>query len=448
MSLNITDKFIDSIYSLTLIELPESAVQKAKNCLLDYLGVTYAGSKILRVKANTLLNISGLSNCGVSVIGFNRKSDLYNAAMVNGMCAHIAELDDGARQGSVHPGAPIISALMPLAEQRELSGKDIIRGIVVGYEAAISLASAIQPAHRNKGYHATGTCGTIGVALGAAAALGFSKQQMKNALSAAASSSSGMLHVIKGNSELKPYNAGQSAVSGLMATLVAQAGFTGPDDVLGAEWGLLSMFTSNNYVDLPKRQNDELLAIEKVYIKPYAACRHCHPAIEAVLALRKEYSIEPSLIKDITVSTYDLAVDGHAHTDICGITSAKMSTPFCVAVALISGKAGVNEFSISQISDHKTLTLTKKVNVKSNKVLNMQVPEKRAAIVEITMYNNCFYTKKVELAKGEPENPLTEDELLEKFFSLMLFAGKPNDESLFISNSIMQNNIDLLFKHL
>ncbi len=450
MSLNITDKFIDSLYNLTLIEFPETAVQQAKKCLLDYLGVTYAGAKMLQEKGNMLLDFSGLTDNGVSVVGFNRKSDLYNAALINGMCAHIAELDDGERQGSVHPGAPIISALLPLAEQRKLTGTDLIRGIVVGYEAAIRLASAIQPSHRNKGYHATGTCGTIGAAIGSTVALGFSKQQMKNTLSAAATSAAGMLNVIKGSSELKPFNAGQAAVSGLMATLVAQAGFTGSDDVLGGEWGLLNILTDKCNFALFERQTGDLLGIEKVYMKPYAACRHCHPAIDAALELRKLHSISSSQIKEIKVSTYHLAADGHDHVEIRGNTSAKMSTPYSVAVALITGKAGIDEFSDNRILDKEILALSQKVNVSASDVLNALVPESRPAIVEITTHDNRKYTQRVDLAKGEPENPLSENEILEKFISLALYGGISNEEAVIIPSLVfrVETELDHLFKKL
>jgi 2-methylcitrate dehydratase PrpD len=440
MSLNITDKFIDSLYELTQIELPESAVRQAKKCLLDYMGVTYAGAKMLQEKGNMMLDLSGSIDYGVSVIGFNRKSDLYNAALINGICAHFTELDDGVRQGSVHPGAPIISALLPLTEQRKLNGTDLIRGIIVGYEASIRLATAIQPSHRNKGYHATGTCGTIGAAIGCAAALRFSKHQMKNVLSAAATNSAGMLNVSKGSSELKPFNAGQAAVSGLLATLVAQAGFIGSDDVLGGEWGLLNMFTNKYNSEIFERQSSDLLSIEKVYMKPYAACRHCHPAIEATLELRKQHSFESSQIKKINIYTYNLAVGGHDHAEINGITSAKMSTPFSVAVALITGKAGIDEFSDKNILDQEILALSKKITVIASEELNALVPEKRPAIVEINTQDNSKYTQRIELAKGEPENPLSEDELLDKFISLSIFGGKSLQNAILLSNFV--RNID------
>ena len=242
MNMNITDKYIDSLYGLMQIDFSESCVHQVKKCLLDYLGVTIAGSRMLKEKSSKLLDHSESQDFGVPVIGFKRNTNLLSAALINGMSAHIAELDDGVRQGSLHPGAPIISALLPLVYQYKLSSVDLIRGIIIGYEASIRLASAIQPSHRNKGYHATGTwynwCSDRLCSCSA-----MTKQQLKNALSAAATSASGMLNATKGVSELKPYNAGQAAVNGLMAAQIAKVGISGPDDILGGDWGLLSMLT-------------------------------------------------------------------------------------------------------------------------------------------------------------------------------------------------------------
>lgn len=420
----ITSKYIRRIYHLTQTELPESAFSQAKRCLLDYLGVTLAGSNMLHQKGSRFLDESGMHDGNLSVIGFNTKSNLYHAALINGMCAHVAELDDGVRQGSIHPGASVISSLFPLAQQYKTDGKSFLKGMVIGYEAAILLANSIQPSHRNKGYHATGTCGTIGVAIGAAAMLGFTEQQMKNALSAAATSASGMLHIIKGSSELKPYNAGQAAVSGLAAALIARSGFNGSDHVLDGDRGFIKMMTDQYHPSYLKNQPEDKLWIEKVYFKPYAACRHCHPAIEAALALKNKHRIKPEQIKEIKIFTYELAVDERDHSEIKGITSAKMSTPFSVAVALTTGKAMLEEFTEEKIKDPFILALAKKISVTVDEQLNLLVPEKRAAIVHIITYQNKEFTYRTDLAKGEPENPLTETEIIEKFISLSMFGGK------------------------
>lgn len=437
---SITDNFLTCLYELSHEVFPHSVILQAKKCFLDYLGVTFAGAKILKDKGNVFLDYFDAPDNRVSVMGFRKKSDIYNAALINGMSAHIAELDDGSRYGSIHPGAPIISSLLPLAQLYRINGINFLRGLITGYEAAIRLADAIQPSHRNMGYHATGTCGTIGVAIGVCAALGLSKKQMHAAVSAAATCASGILHVTKASSELKPFNAGQAAVSGLIAAFIARAGFNGSDDVLAGKLGFMDMMAE--HCDLSKlyRDNNDKLAVEKVYIKPYAACRHCHPAIEAALEIKKKYNIKPEHISEVKVSTYRLAADGHEHTQISGITSAKMSTPYSVAVALKTGKAGIDEFSENKIKDHDILKLTKKIIVISDDNLSTLVPHKRPAIVEITTCENEKYSFRIDLAKGEPENPLMDTEIFDKFFSLSLFAGKSLEKANIIAKHVW--NID------
>ena len=417
-----TDKFIHGLYSLTQIELPESVVYQAKRCLLDYIGVTFAGARLIKEKG--LSFIASSDNCGDKpIIGFNKRSNFYNAAFINGMSAHIAELDDGYRQGSVHLGAPIISALLPIVQHFNLTGHELLKGMIVGYEAAIIMASVIQPSHRNKGYHATGTCGTIGASLGISAALGFTKQQMKNALATASTSASGMLNITKGGSELKPYNAGQAAVSGIIAALTSKAGFNGPDCFLTGEWGFINMVADVNNLSILDTKHEDTFGIQKVYLKPYAACRHCHPAIDAALLIKGRYNINLDEIEKIKIITYNLGTKGHDHTEILGISSAKMSTPFSVAVSLITGKAGIEEFSEEFINRPDIISLTKKIKIIGNDSLNSLVPQKRPAIVEIYTNNNIF-KQRIDLAKGEPENPLSDHEAYNKFSSLSSFGGK------------------------
>ncbi len=431
-----TDKFVESLFELTQIRLPESAVVQAKKCLLDYLGVTFAGAKILEEKGNTFLNLSPNQSGNIKLIGFNRKSNIYIAALMNGMSAHIAELDDGSRHGGIHLGAPIISALLPVAQEYELNGKDLLKAIIVGYEAAIRLASAIQPSHRNKGYHATATCGTIGVAMATSAALGFTKQKMKDALSAAATSASGMLNVTKGSSELKPFNAGQASVSGMMAAQIAMAGFKGSNDVLSEEWGFINMMTDKSNLFLLEKLPGSKLGIEMIYMKPYAACRHSHPAIEAALHLKQNYNIQPDQIAEVKISTYHQAANGHEHKEISGITEAKLSTPYSVAVAFIKGKIGIEEYSEELINDFQIKDLINKINVVADDSLTSLLPEKRVAIVDILTINQKNFSNRVDLAKGEPEKPLSKDEIVDKFMSLCLFGGKSFQEASFIAKDI------------
>ena len=439
---NLADKFIDELYELTQTSIPESAILQARWCLLDYLGVTLAGAKILEKKVCRFLDFFGFVQGNSTVIGIERKANLQNAVLMNGLCAHVAELDDGERVGMMHPGAPVISALLSVAEQQKISGEKLLLGIVVGYEAALRIAGAIQPSTKDRGYHATGTCGTIGAAMGIAGALGFSKAQMKDALSSAATGASGILTVIHGESELKPFNAGQAALSGLLAAFVARAGFKGPSDVLGGERGFLSVMADQVDASSLSKFDEAVFLIENIYVKPYAACRHCHSAIDAVLKIRSEHDVKLEDVQKIKVRTYRWAIGGHEHTKIEGGSSAKMSIPYSVAVAFVTGKAGLNEFLPQWFGNVEVLSLAQKVDVCSDEELTLLVPKKRTAIVEITTHDNSCYTARVDLPKGEPETLLTEEEMADKFISLARLGGVSSAHANEIKQCIFDTSLN------
>jgi 2-methylcitrate dehydratase PrpD len=294
---------------------------------------------------NKFINSLGHIKGDIKVIGSSNNTSIERASFLNGLNAHVAELDDGVISGIVHPGSPILSALIPYAQKEKVLGDDFLRGIIVGYEVATSLADAIQPSHKLKGYHATATCGALGGAMAIASMLNFSFNEMKNAFSIAAVSAFGTLKVLEDNSQLKPYNVAQAAQISVISAAMAKAGFQGPDDVLNGNRGFFEMLSNEINLSFLNIQNNKKLAVERVYVKPYAACRYCHPGIDAALNLNEKHTIEPEQIKSIEVSTYELAVKHHDHVIIENISSAKMSIPYSVAVALITKKAGLEQFT-------------------------------------------------------------------------------------------------------
>ena len=390
-----TDLFIQKMISVSFEDIQDNEIQQTKHCFLDYLACLLGGRKSKQALSCKCLGVMAMST-----------------ALKYGMSAHVMELDDGHRRGAVHVGATVFSALLVVAEQENLSYKDFLYGAIIGYEATIRLACAVQPGNKLRGYHATGTCGTVGAALGIAAALHYTKEQMKTTLSAAVTSAAGVLEMQEDSSDLKPYNVGRAVMDAVAAAYIGKSGLRGPQDPLGGKRGFLRVMTDEPHTEYLKGFDFSTLCIEQIYQKIYAACRHAHPAIEAALALRSE--IKVSEIKRIEVQTYRLAVVGHDHTDIQSISSAKMSIPFGVAVALVTGNAGLDVYSEKNILDPVILELIRKVVIKENEELTALCPAKRAAI--LTIYtNNKQYSKQIDYPKGEPENPLTQEELVEKF---------------------------------
>jgi len=419
----ITDQFTDGLYTLSQHKFPDEVLKEAKKCLLDYLGVTFAGAQMMKSKSIDAIDIFGETGV-IAVVGLRKTASIQNAILFNGMHAHVVELDDGHRVAMMHPGAPVISALLPLVQQKNISGECFLKAIVLGYEAAVRLACALQPSLKEKGFHGTGIAGTIGATVAVATALKFTKQQLKDAIAAATTSASGILKVIKDISELKPFNAGNAAQNGYISAMLAFSGFKGPYDTLGGQLGFLSMMSDNYHEKYLQFSENDTLAILRIYRKPYAACRHCHSPIEAALNIQNRNQLDIKNIKSVNVKTYYWAVHGHEHTEIVGINSAKMSIPYSIAVALIKSKAGLPEFADEAINDKEVLSLTQKVTVEADEELTALAPGKRAAIVSITTQEGLALTQRVDYPKGEPENPLSEKELEDKFIMLAQYAGK------------------------
>jgi 2-methylcitrate dehydratase PrpD len=214
-----------------------------------------------------------------------------------------------------------------------------------------------------------------------------------------------------------------------MSAFVGYSGFNGPEDILGGKRGFFSVMGDPAKPILTGSIGAEPLALDGIYQKPYASCRHCHPAIEAAIHLKQRHNLDLDSIVAIRVKTYGLAVLGHDHSTIKGVTSAKMSIPFSVAVALKHGSAGISEFNEQAIEDGQLLRVTQMVKVSADEELSILVPEKRAAIVEVDIESGLSYAERVDFPKGEPENPLTDRELYSKFLELARHGGLTIDQA-------------------
>jgi 2-methylcitrate dehydratase PrpD len=446
--MSLTDDFVEIIYQLSRQDMSDELMGICRQKLIDYSGVTVAGAKIIgaQLQRHPGLTSSQEGNL-VPVIGTGKFATMETAALLNSMSAHVAELDDGERFGMVHPGAPVISALISILFHHKLTNEEFLKGIFIGYEASIRMARLLQPELKDNGYHATGPCGCIGATMAVAAALNFDKVQMKSAFSAAVTSASGILKVIRDNSELKPYNAGQAAMNGLVAATVASIGFKGPGDVLEGSQGFIKMITGNT--SSKEIEGIEHYLIKRAYVKPYAACRHCHAPIEAGISLLEQNKFSSSDIIAIKVITHRFAAFNHEHTDIDNTYSAKMSIPFSVAVALRTGRAGLNEFSDTYIDDPETLRLTSLVSVEVDEALTQQVPGKRIAIVELMFDDGKSLSQRVDFPLGEPENEIGKPELLQKVLDLLVFSGVEKLRATDLADELlMSSNIRKSLLHL
>lgn len=422
--MNITEAFVDGLNRKSQL-IPHNVMQQARKVLLDYLGVLAGGRKYLKEKHPELVE--------------NAPSE----AFLNGFAAHVLELDDGHRHGMIHLGASIVTAVLNAAEKENLKSDDVLRGIVMGYEAAVRCARALQPGHKERGYHVSGTCGTIGSAMGIAFACGYNKSQLFSTLACAVSSAAGVLEIQEQASELKPFNVGRAAMAGVEAAQVGKLAFPGPDDILGGKRGFLAALTGTPKPEFLTDFKEEGYCIEGIYQKVHAACRHCHPAIDATIDMRNDLNLKPEQVEKIDVHTYKLAVGSHDHTQIMGISSAKLSTPYAVALTIVKGSCGYADYNEDNLDDYWIKNLTRNVRVIEDENLTAQSPAVRGARVTIYLKDGNEYDALCLYPKGEPEHPLTQEELEDKFRGLAIYGGLSTVECDEVISEIKKDSFDI-----
>lgn len=415
----ITPKFTEFILSTSYDQLPESVIEKAKECFTDFLGVTLRGSGTRSGKAIKNVVKSGDES---TVIGHGKSCSL-GAGLANGVFAHSLDLDDGHRLAMLHPGACVISAALSLCEAGNRTGEELIESIVAGYQVAIALGMMVNPGHRRRGFHSTGTCGTLGAAAAACKAMDLDQAEITNALGLAGTQAAGLLESDHSGSMGKHLHAGRAAQSGILSALLAKNGFIGAETILEGDEGFLKAMAEVELaeVHLPM----EKYHISDVYFKVYPVCRHLHSSIDALLQIVKEENVKLEEIQQITVSTYKIAAE-HDNYHPSSIEARKQSLPVSMAFALLNYYQGSDsmveliyspENQIAPLDQIDINDISGKIVIKSDAVLEENYPQTRPSEVSI-LTEKDIYKKRVDLPYGEPENPLKRRDVEWKFRNL------------------------------
>ena len=398
-------------------QLPDDVIQKAKECFTDFVGVALRGSETESGEAvKNIIRPGGES----TVIGQGRSTPM-EAGLANGIFAHSMDLDDGHRLAMLHPGACVIPAALSMCEAENRTGKELIESIVVGYQVVIALGMMVNPGHRSRGFHSTGTCGTLGAASAACKAMDLSETQITNALGLAGTQAAGLLESDHSGSMGKHLHAGRAAQSGILSALLARNGFTGAETILEGDEGFLKAMTDIDpnamtdidpytMVDAHPHETDlpmENYHISDVYFKIYPVCRHLHSSIDALLEIVKEEQPELEEIEKITVNTYKIAAE-HDDYHPTSTEALRQSLPVSMAVALLNHyqeTGDLIEFSYSPRNQKRIDSISGKIQIKVDSNLDKQYPQSRPS--EVTIFTEKgIYKNKVDLPHGEPENPL------------------------------------------
>ncbi len=414
-----TEAIVEFASGLRHAALTDEVRHYARRHLLDTVGVMIAGAGG-EVASRAEAVLAAVRPAGrIPVPGRARRADLLDAAFLGGTAAHGIELDDGFRQGSVHPGCVVVPTVLALGCDLRVAGAALIEALVAGYEAEIAIGRACHPDLRQRGFHPAAACGVFGAATAAGKLRRLSPAQLANALGIAASSAAGLFAFVNGGADIKRLHAGHAAREGLQAALLAEEGIEGPPDVIEARDGFLQAFAFGRTdkaraVALPPAAP---FGITDCYIKPYPCCRHIQPAIEALIGLLDDEKIAPEEVQRIDVATYRIAAE-HAETGWDDFASAQLSFPYLMGLALKFRAVKLEHFSAAMRGDPSFATIARKLGVTAPPEIDRLYPQLRPARVTVTTARGTFI-RQADEALGSRIVPLDDAGLKTKFHDLV-----------------------------
>jgi 2-methylcitrate dehydratase PrpD len=415
---NATRNLASFVYELEFDKLPPDTIQKTKEAVLDYIGALLSGynngNRLSRKLIELIMRNGGSEEA--TIIGPAVKVPLINAALSNGVLSHVVELDDGHRVARGHPGVTVVSSALAAAEYLKSGGKELITAIVAGYDIFVRVSSSINPSHLKRGYHTTGTCGTLAAAAAASKLFGLNAEETANALGLAGTQAAGLLEVTVDGQMAKVLHPGKAAQAGVLSAILAKGGVQGPKTIIEGEKGFAKTMSDECDYDLMFKDINKKFHIDDCYIKLYPSCRHTHAPVDAVLDLLDGGGFAPSDISDIFIKTYPTAISfaGKIFKPESA-EAAKFSIAYCVCSALTRGRFGLKELLPDCLRDPSIIALTDKVRLEADPALESSYPKTKGAEVFITLNNGRKLYNRVDLPKGEIENPVSRDELIRKF---------------------------------
>ena len=418
-ALGASEAVVSFVSELRFGALSDEVRHYARRHLLDTVGVMIAGAGgEVATRAEAML--AAVRPPGrIPVPGRGRRADLIDATFLGGTAAHGIELDDGFRQGSVHPGCVVVPAVLALGYERRISGAKLIEALVAGYEAEIAIGRACHPDLRQRGFHPAAAVGVFGAVMAAGKLRGLPHDQLANALGIAASSAAGLFAFVNGGADIKRLHAGHASREGLQAALLAEQGIEGPPGVLEAHDGFLQAFAFGRdrkprAVVLPPKVP---FGITDCYIKPYPCCRHIQPAVEALIGILRDENLAPEQVERIDVATYRIAAE-HAETGWDDFASAQLSFPYLLGLALKFRGIKFEHFEAAVRRDPDFAAIARKISISAPPEIDRLYPQLRPARVTVTSGRGTF-TRQADEALGSRIVPLDDTGLRAKFMGLV-----------------------------
>ena len=414
LSLSLSQRLAAFVAETPFDALPAPVVHKAKRHILDTLGASLGGATA--VEARSVRAVMGMGSSGdVIAWGTSQTFNARDAAFVNGVAAHALELDDAG--GCDHSGAVVLpAAFAALAcTQRPVSGREFLMAVVLGYDVGRRVLEACggYSPHNNFGWHSTMTCGVFGAAAACSRLLGLDTAQTAAAFGHAASFSGGLWGFIHDASQTKRMHTGRAAEGGLLAALLAQQGVSGPTQVFEDVWGgFFNAFARDTQTP------DALLAdlgvvwkLMRCSIKPHAACRSTHAAVDATLDLLHGRPVDLDKLVGVHVSLSAFVNQMCGGRDLHTLASAQMSLPYAVATVLVNGHAGIGAYLDAQRHNPRIAAAMERVTLE----IDPSMSDLDEPVITLALSDAEPRSQQINVPLGDPRNPVSDTDLAEKY---------------------------------
>jgi 2-methylcitrate dehydratase PrpD len=419
----LTQEVAEFVAGLTYDSIPREVVERAKEAIVDGLGVMLAGSRaacsqILRRHIQEL-GVSGRA----TVIGGKLSVSAQFAALANGTSGHADDFDDTQISSApdrvygllTHPTVPALAASLAVAEELGADGRELLTAFLAGVEVECKLAEAIKPQHYRNGFHSTGTIGVFGAAAAVARLLRLPVEEARHAIGIAASKSAGIRAAF--GTMTKPYHAGAAAENGVVAAKLARLGYKTDPNALDGQWGYLQVAGGGCDAELlrGKLGNPYTFAHPGVSIKPYPCGSLAHPSMDALLELIVQNDIKPQDVEEIRLGTSSNVLNALRYLEPQNELQAKFSIPFALAILVLERRAGIGEFTDEVVRRPDVREMMARVKPYLHPEIEAKGFERIRSLVEVKLKDGRVLTKEAFTSRGTPERPMTREELAGKF---------------------------------
>ena len=415
--MNETRTLAEFVAGLRYEDLPQAVIEQACRIVLDTVGCALSAwsedpekSRIARDIAHAYASTHGASVIGAAGV----KAQPAFAALANGMLANAADNDDTHKRALLHTGSVVVPPALALAETEGLSGRELILALVAGYEVAVRVGMAVMPTHY-RFWHSTATNGTFGAAACAAKMLALDADGVQRALGLAGTQAAGLNTFFESGDMTKSIHPGKAAFNGILSAQLARLGATSPPTMLEHPKGYLNAYSTE---PKPEKLTEGLGSTWEILqngFKYFPSILASHAPIQATLAIVQKHRIDAAKIARITNETYNTVKTHFSNKDVSTVMAARVSVPYCIAIAAVDGRLTQAQFAAERINDPLVRKVLANTEVIADAELNKLYPDKFPARVTVSMQDGSAFQETVLFPKGDPQDPLSAAEIEEKF---------------------------------